>query len=155
MDWKRAWTVKSNVWSAASPFEAIWVDGSRKRSVMVCQHSAGCSPFFFHILMEVVQTSYWWQLRFLDHRNLGESSLIWIVAHKNHSYLFLPCCTAIIALVDHLVVSASCLEEGKDDPEDGQRPKYCKKCAWVMGFTPVIVYFCFSRAGSTEFLCCL
>ena len=43
-----------NVWSAASPFEAIQVNGSRKYSVMVCQHSAGCSLFFFHILMEVV-----------------------------------------------------------------------------------------------------
>ena len=27
-----------NVWSAASPFEAIQVDGSWKRDVLACQH---------------------------------------------------------------------------------------------------------------------
>ena len=51
-------------WGTASPFEAIRVDGSQYFGVMVCQHSAGCSPFSFTFVMRVVQASYGsWFLR--------------------------------------------------------------------------------------------
>ena len=108
---------KIKTWSVASPFEAIRVYRSWKHSVIwhqACQNSAGCSPFFLRVFKCHMAAM------FLRPQKVF---LIWFAAHENHSYLFLPCRTTIIALVDHLAVSASCLREGKDYPEARGRSK--------------------------------
>ena len=152
MDWKCVWAVKSKHVECGI---SLWSNPSLRKLEAFSNLASWCASIVLAVVHFLRVFKCHMAATFLRPQKVSWIFLIWFAAHENHSYLFLPCCTTIIALVDHLAISASCLREGKDDPEDGQRPKYCKKGAWVMGFTPVTVYFCFRRACSTEFLWCL
>ena len=147
MDWKHVWAVKLKCMECGI---SLWSNPSWQKPEafsMACQHSAGCNLFSLRL---------WWESfkRRTAATFLRPQKVSWIffdlICCAQKSFVPIsPCRTAITELVDHLAVSAICSGEGKDDSKDGQRPKYCKRGAWAMGFTPVT---CFSHAGSTEFL---
>ena len=157
MNWKRAWAVKLKRMDCGI---FLWSNLNWRKPEAFSNLASWCAStvlavvFFFNICDES-RSSVVRQLRSLNHRKFVESLLIWLVAHKNHLYLFLPCRIAIIILVRPPSHLSQLFRRGQRWSWGQSKTKILQEKCVSDGFTPVTVYFCFSCAGSTEFLCCL